>query len=178
MVNVAITGAGRGIGLELVKQYTLAGDRVFALCRDPAGASELRSIADGSNGKVTVHTFDVADDDSVKAGAADTGGGKVDVLLNVAGIVGGPTAPRKDLAAPRRGGVVPHVRDRLIRIGEPARALLIRDRQTHRAVPELCQVFDDPPISHRPTRQPFDARGVDQAKVGRVRRSGEKMTEI
>jgi NAD(P)-dependent dehydrogenase (short-subunit alcohol dehydrogenase family) len=89
MVNVAITGAGRGIGLELVKQYTLAGDRVFALCRDPAGAGELRSIADGSNGKVTVHTFDVADDDSVKAGAADTGGGKVDVLLNVAGIVGG-----------------------------------------------------------------------------------------
>ncbi|WP_394998364.1 SDR family oxidoreductase [Sphingomonas sp.] len=89
MVNVAITGAGRGIGLELVKQYAVAGDRVFALCRNPAGAGELRSIADGSNGKATVHKFDVADDASVKTGAADTGSDRIDVLLNVAGIVGG-----------------------------------------------------------------------------------------
>lgn len=88
MANVAITGAGRGIALELVKQHFAQGDRVFALVRNPAGADELNALAAGSNGQVTVHTMDVASDASVKAGAADTGDAPVDILYNVAGIPG------------------------------------------------------------------------------------------
>ena len=37
MANVVITGANRGIGLELAKQYAHGGDRVFAFCRSPVG---------------------------------------------------------------------------------------------------------------------------------------------
>ncbi len=88
MANVAITGAGRGIALELVRLHLAKGDRVYALVRNPAGADALNALAQGSNGLVTLHTMDVADDASVKAGAADTGSEPIDVLYNVAGISG------------------------------------------------------------------------------------------
>lgn len=88
MANVAITGAGRGIALELVKLHLAKGDRVFALLRDPDGADALRGVAAGSGGKVTLHAMDVADDASVRAGAADTGDAAIDVLYNVAGVSG------------------------------------------------------------------------------------------
>lgn len=98
MANIAITGAGRGIGLELVKQYAQAGDRVFALCRSPEKAEALNAVAAASGGAVTVHAMDVGDDASVKAGAAATGTGPIDVLLNVAGIVGGEKQGLEDQA--------------------------------------------------------------------------------
>ena len=88
MANIAITGAGRGIALELVRQHAAAGDRVFALVRDPARATNLAELAAASGGKVSVHQMDVADDASVKAAAASTGGALVDILYNVAGVTG------------------------------------------------------------------------------------------
>ena len=88
MANIAITGAARGIALELVRQHLAAGDRVHALARDPAGAAQLNDLAAGSGGLVTVHAMDVADTASVIAGAAATGDGPIDVLYNVAGVAG------------------------------------------------------------------------------------------
>jgi NAD(P)-dependent dehydrogenase (short-subunit alcohol dehydrogenase family) len=88
MANVAITGAGRGIGLELTRQHLGAGDRIYALVRNPGGAEALNALAAGSGGKVTVHAMEVADDASVKAGAASTGDGPIDILYNVAGVAG------------------------------------------------------------------------------------------
>jgi NAD(P)-dependent dehydrogenase (short-subunit alcohol dehydrogenase family) len=98
MANVAITGAGRGIGLELVKQYADTGDRVYALCRSPDKAEALNALAAASGGKVSVHKMDVSDDASVKAAAADTGDGAIDILLNVAGVVGGEKQGLEDQA--------------------------------------------------------------------------------
>jgi NAD(P)-dependent dehydrogenase (short-subunit alcohol dehydrogenase family) len=98
MANVAITGAGRGIGFELVKQYAEGGDRVFALCRSPEKAADLNALAAASGGKVSVHKMDVGDDASVKAAAADTGDGAIDILLNVAGVVGGEKQGLQDQA--------------------------------------------------------------------------------
>ncbi len=98
MANVAITGAGRGIGLELVKQYAQSGDRVYALCRSPEKADDLNALAAASNGKVSVHTMDVGDDASVKAAAAGTGDGTTDILLNVAGVIGGEKQGLEDQA--------------------------------------------------------------------------------
>lgn len=89
MATIAITGAGRGIGLELTRQYAEAGDTVIALCRDPAKAGDLNALAAASGGRVRVHAMDVGDDASVKAAASSTGAGTVDVLLNVAGVIGG-----------------------------------------------------------------------------------------
>lgn len=88
MATVAITAAGRGIALELVKQHAEAGDRVFALCRNPDSATTLNALAEGSGGKVSVHRMDVGDDASVKAGARSTGDDPIDILYNVAGILG------------------------------------------------------------------------------------------
>jgi NAD(P)-dependent dehydrogenase (short-subunit alcohol dehydrogenase family) len=88
MANIVISGASRGIGLELAKQHSTAGDRVYALCRTPTAAAVLNDLAAASGGMVTVHQMDVADDVSVKAGAASTGSDPIDVVYNVAGIVG------------------------------------------------------------------------------------------
>src|SRR5215212_183991 len=88
MARVAITGASRGIGLELARQHLAAGDRVYALARDPGAAAQLNALAAGSGGQLTVHAMDVADDASVRAGAASTGSGPIDLLYNVAGIAG------------------------------------------------------------------------------------------
>ncbi|MDE2404870.1 MAG: SDR family oxidoreductase [Sphingomonadales bacterium] len=88
MANVAITGAARGIALELARQHLENGDRVHALARDPARAEALNALAAGSGGRLTVHAMDVGDDASVKAGAAATGSGPIDMVYNVAGMVG------------------------------------------------------------------------------------------
>jgi NAD(P)-dependent dehydrogenase (short-subunit alcohol dehydrogenase family) len=45
MPLVLITGANRGIGLELARQYAEDGWDVVATCRDPDRAGELREIA-------------------------------------------------------------------------------------------------------------------------------------
>ena len=82
MANVAITGAGRGIALELARQHVAQGDRVYALARDPAGAARLNALAAESDGRLTVHAMDVGDDASVKAGAASTGSEPIDIVYN------------------------------------------------------------------------------------------------
>lgn len=89
MATIAITGAGRGIGLELARQHLDEGDDVIALVRDPAGADKLRALGEQAGGRLTIRQMDVGDDASVKAAAA-ADAGPVDVLYNVAGI-SGPT---------------------------------------------------------------------------------------
>ncbi|RVQ66550.1 SDR family oxidoreductase [Croceicoccus ponticola] len=88
MANVVITGAGRGIGLELARTHAERGDRVFALVRDTAKSADLSALADGSGGKVTVHKLDAADIASIPAAAEAVPCDSVDVLYNVAGVAG------------------------------------------------------------------------------------------
>ena len=88
--TVLITGANRGIGLELVKTYFKAGTwRILACCRAPEHAEELSSIAKASNGKIIVHKLDVTDARSVADFYAAIKGDRLDVLINNAGIMGG-----------------------------------------------------------------------------------------
>jgi NAD(P)-dependent dehydrogenase (short-subunit alcohol dehydrogenase family) len=89
MANVLITGANRGIGLELARTYAKAGDRVFAFCRSPADARALNDLAEGSSGKVTVHAMDVGDGASIAAAAKAVGSTPIDILINNAGVLGG-----------------------------------------------------------------------------------------
>jgi NAD(P)-dependent dehydrogenase (short-subunit alcohol dehydrogenase family) len=88
MANIAITGAARGIGFELTKQHLAAGDRVFALVRDPGHAEKLDALLAGAEGRLSIHAMDVGDAGSIKAGAAATGGAPIDILYNVAGVIG------------------------------------------------------------------------------------------
>lgn len=87
MANVVITGANRGIGLELTRQYLETGDRVFAMCRTPDRADALNRLSQGTEGRVSVHAMDVADDASVRAAAEALGGETVDILINNAGLL-------------------------------------------------------------------------------------------
>ena len=88
MATIAITGAARGIGFELAKQHLAAGDRVFALVRDPANAAQLDALVAHSDGRLSIHAMDVADAASIKSGAAATGSDPIDILYNVAGVIG------------------------------------------------------------------------------------------
>ena len=44
-MNIVVTGANRGIGLEFVRQYLARGESVVAAAREPAKAEALRWIA-------------------------------------------------------------------------------------------------------------------------------------
>lgn len=83
MANILITGANKGIGLELTRQYAAAGHHVDACCRNPDDADQLTELA---GDQVTVRKLDPADGDSVAALAADLA--QVDILINNAGMAG------------------------------------------------------------------------------------------
>jgi NAD(P)-dependent dehydrogenase (short-subunit alcohol dehydrogenase family) len=88
-----ITGANRGIGLEFVRQYLKEGWRVFAACRKPQSAKELKGLAPGAGKALTLLKMDVTDPDSVGDAARELEDEAVDLLINCAGI-GGPPRQR------------------------------------------------------------------------------------
>jgi NAD(P)-dependent dehydrogenase (short-subunit alcohol dehydrogenase family) len=65
--TILITGANRGLGFEFARQYVTDGWRVFAACRNPATASELRRLAQDRGGRLTVLAMDVTDMGGPKA---------------------------------------------------------------------------------------------------------------
>lgn len=89
-MRIVITGANRGIGLELTRQCLARGDSVIATARNPEDATALQSLARGSR-ELTVLACDVGDDASVRAFAAKVTGA-VDALINNAGVMGAMTS--------------------------------------------------------------------------------------
>jgi NAD(P)-dependent dehydrogenase (short-subunit alcohol dehydrogenase family) len=88
MPSALITGANRGLGLEFARQYLADGWQVYATCRHPGSASELRHLAEASDYKLRIMALDVTDSASVKAAAAELDGQAIDLLLNNAGVGG------------------------------------------------------------------------------------------
>lgn len=79
--NVVITGANRGLGLELARHFAKAGDRVWGTARKPAEAEDLRRFCAG------VVPLDAASDASIAYLPTTLDGiGRVDLLINNAGL--------------------------------------------------------------------------------------------
>lgn len=90
MPTLLVTGASRGIGLELCRQYAAIGWNVVATARDPAGAADLQALAN-AHGNVRLEAMDVTDHPSVDRLAKKLVDVPIDLLINNAGISGGAT---------------------------------------------------------------------------------------
>lgn len=89
MPTVLVTGASRGLGLELVRQYAADDWDVIACARDPQRATALAGLAETYGaGRIGVQPLDLVDTRSIAALAARLGERPIDVLLNVAGTMG------------------------------------------------------------------------------------------
>lgn len=86
-MDFVITGANRGIGLGLVRGVLALGHRVVATARNVAAASELHVLAQPG---LELASLDVGASRSVEAFARGLGDRSIDVLINNAGVYGGP----------------------------------------------------------------------------------------
>ena len=88
MKRILITGANRGVGLELARQLTTRGNHVFAGCRSPENATALEKLAPGLPGVVTILPLDVSDNASIADSAALVSSevDALDVIFNNAAI--------------------------------------------------------------------------------------------
>jgi NAD(P)-dependent dehydrogenase (short-subunit alcohol dehydrogenase family) len=77
---VLITGANKGIGLELARQYQARGDEVVAVCR--AGSADIEGL-----GVTVIEGIDVTVGDDIAKLAAMVSGMSFDILLHNAGIL-------------------------------------------------------------------------------------------
>ena len=92
MGKVLITGANRGIGLELCRQLAARGEEVIAVCRN--SSAELDAL-----GVRIITDTDVAADESVAQLAGKLAGVKLDWLINNAGILSNQSLGNLDTEA-------------------------------------------------------------------------------
>ncbi len=98
--TILITGANRGIGLGLARQFLVRGWRVIATCRRPETAADLAKLVRAHPGSCEVAALEVCDAASVAGLAAALGTQPLDVLVNNAGINPGPRDLGIDRVAP------------------------------------------------------------------------------
>ncbi|MEO1244589.1 MAG: SDR family oxidoreductase [Pseudomonadota bacterium] len=89
MAHIVITGCNRGIGLQLVRQYTARGDSVTGVCRQRQ--PELDEL-----GIRVVDGVDVTSDSGIERLRSELGNESIDVLLNNAGILRSDTLDTLD----------------------------------------------------------------------------------
>jgi len=95
MNKVLITGANRGIGLELCRQLAARGEEVIAVCR--TASSDLQ----GLNLRV-IDGIDVGEDESIRSLCVRLGTQQLDWLINNAGILSVETLDNLDFDAMER----------------------------------------------------------------------------
>lgn len=99
MPTILITGANRGIGLELTRRYAADGWQVIACCRKPKEAKALNAV----KGEIELRALDVSKPASIAKLKAALGSRPIDVVLNNAGVYGqrsgfGKTDPKDFMA--------------------------------------------------------------------------------
>ena len=87
-MKILVTGASRGIGLEMVRYGMDHGWDVLACCRHPQRAEKLLSMAQLSNGRVKVYLADMSELATLQALAYELRHEAIDILINNAGVYG------------------------------------------------------------------------------------------
>ena len=90
--HALVTGANRGLGLELTRQLLAAGSRVIAACRHPGKATALNTLAGEYPGRLHVLPLDVAEPKTHAELARELplvlgDEGRLDLLVNNAGVL-------------------------------------------------------------------------------------------
>ncbi|MFC1560636.1 SDR family oxidoreductase [Pseudomonadota bacterium] len=85
--TILITGANRGIGLELSEQFAADGWTVLACCRNPTNAEALQSLSKRYPA-IELHALDVTDYAQMSSLSARLRDRPIDILLSNAGIYG------------------------------------------------------------------------------------------
>ncbi|HEX6980536.1 MAG TPA: SDR family oxidoreductase [Alphaproteobacteria bacterium] len=84
MPTLLVTGAGRGIGFEMARQFAADGWRVIATIRNPEQHEELKALGR----QVETHLLDVTDRGRIERLARSLKGQPIDILLCNAAIYG------------------------------------------------------------------------------------------
>ncbi|HME11600.1 MAG TPA: SDR family oxidoreductase [Candidatus Acidoferrum sp.] len=92
MATMLVTGASRGIGLELVRQYAADNWNVLATARDPQDSADLMELSEKYGPKIAIHSLDVTDVDSIEDLAEVLEEHAIDLLIHNAA-----TYPRKGM---------------------------------------------------------------------------------
>ena len=89
MKQIFITGASRGIGLELARQCLQRGDQVFASCRQPDSADGLQQLKSTNSDRLTILQLDVTNQSEVESVAEQVSAevDHLDILFNNAGVL-------------------------------------------------------------------------------------------
>ncbi len=95
MQRVLVTGANRGIGLELCKQLKTRGDEVIAVCRQSSPALDALGLR-------VEDSIDVTDAESLAGLAQRLEGVRLDLLINCAGIMGRNSLDKLDVESIRK----------------------------------------------------------------------------
>ncbi len=88
--SVLVTGANRGLGLELTKQYLNDGWDVIATSRTPNDDIELFNLKNQYS-SLRIEKLDVTDHGNIKNLVKILSGVPIDIIINNAGILGDPS---------------------------------------------------------------------------------------
>ncbi|WP_299263576.1 SDR family oxidoreductase [Halorientalis sp.] len=90
--TAVVTGASRGIGAAVVREFADAGAHVVACARDADGLDDLAAAVEPTDGAVTTQRADVRDEFDVERlmEAAAREGGGIDIVVANAGVYHGP----------------------------------------------------------------------------------------
>ena len=85
---IVVTGAGRGIGRAVCLRFAREGAHVVAAARSPDQLAETRAQVEAAGARCTVVPTDVGSPDEVAhlIEEAHRGAGRIDVLVNAAGV--------------------------------------------------------------------------------------------
>ena len=86
METFIVTGANRGIGLELTRQLLHGKKQVIATCRNPQAANALSELSSDKN--LSIVALELADENSIKRFCSELSARVIDVLINNAGEMG------------------------------------------------------------------------------------------